>query len=177
MLAWAATIHKVQGMEFDCLHVDFFQDTMGNSGRNEFYHGLAHMVLSRAETVIVVGRLTLALLLPSDKPIILRRRPYVFYAAGLPWLAWDHGRCVPAWNSSLLPEDQRLDLGAESVDDGHVDQHGVKAAKKSRKVKPLVDHATLGAMVDMQVIVRGRSEDEHILQRVNCRNSGNRACT
>jgi hypothetical protein len=62
MLAWAATIHKVQGMEFDSLEVDFCLDTLGNSGQNEFYQGLAYMVLSRAETVVVVGRLTLALL-------------------------------------------------------------------------------------------------------------------
>ena len=62
MLAWAATIHKVQGMEFESLEVDFCLDTIGNSGQNEFYQGLAYMVLSRAETVVVVGRLTLALL-------------------------------------------------------------------------------------------------------------------
>ena len=62
MLAWAATIHKVQGMEFEFLEVDFCLDTLSNSGQNEFYQGLAYMVLSRAETVVVVGRLTLALL-------------------------------------------------------------------------------------------------------------------
>ena len=62
MLAWAATIHKVQGMEFESLEVDFCLDTVGNSGQNEFYQGLAYMVLSRAETVVVVGKLTLALL-------------------------------------------------------------------------------------------------------------------
>ena len=61
MLAWAATIHKVQGMEFDSLEVDFCLDT-GNLGQNEFYQGLAYMVLSRAETVTVVGRLTLQLI-------------------------------------------------------------------------------------------------------------------
>ena len=62
MLAWAATIHKVQGMEFDCIEVDFCLDTMSNSGVSDFYQGLAYMALSRAETVIVIGRLTLALL-------------------------------------------------------------------------------------------------------------------
>ena len=71
------------------------------------------------------------------------------------WLAWDHGRCVPAWNSSLLPQDQRLDLGAESDEDGsgqegHVDPEPVKSAKKSKQEEPLVDRATLGAMVEMQ---------------------------
>jgi hypothetical protein len=62
MLAWAATIHKVQGMEFDCVEVDFCLDTLSTSGASDFYQGLAYMALSRAETVIVHGRLTLALL-------------------------------------------------------------------------------------------------------------------
>jgi hypothetical protein len=62
MLAWAATIHKVQGMEFDCIEVDFCLDTMRTSGASDFYQGLAYMALSRAETVIVQGKLTLALL-------------------------------------------------------------------------------------------------------------------
>ena len=62
MLAWAATIHKVQGMEFDCVEVDFCLDTLSTSGASDFYQGLAYMALSRAETVIVQGRLTLALL-------------------------------------------------------------------------------------------------------------------
>jgi hypothetical protein len=62
MLAWAATIHKVQGMEFDCIEVDFCLDAMRNSGASDFYQGLAYMALSRAETVIVQGRLTETLL-------------------------------------------------------------------------------------------------------------------
>ena len=61
MLAWAATIHKVQGMEFDCIEVDFCLDTR-NSGASDFYQGLAYMALSRAETVIVHGKLTVTLL-------------------------------------------------------------------------------------------------------------------
>jgi hypothetical protein len=61
MLAWAATIHKVQGMEFDCIEVDFCLDTR-NSGAADFYQGLAYMALSRAETVIVHGKLTVTLL-------------------------------------------------------------------------------------------------------------------
>jgi hypothetical protein len=55
----------------------------------------------------------------------------------------------------MLPEDQRLDLGAESDEDGsgqegHVDPEPVKSAKKSKQEEPLVDRATLGAMVEMQ---------------------------
>lgn len=34
--------------------------------------------------------------------------PVLFYV----YMAWDHGRNVPAWNSSLLPDDMALDLGA-----------------------------------------------------------------
>jgi hypothetical protein len=30
------------------------------------------------------------------------------------YLAWDRGRNVPAWNTALLPDEQRLDLGADS---------------------------------------------------------------
>lgn len=62
MLAWAATIHKVQGMEFRYgVEVDFGMDTASND-RSEFYQGLAYMAFSRAETVVATGRLTIALL-------------------------------------------------------------------------------------------------------------------
>jgi len=30
------------------------------------------------------------------------------------YLAWDHGRNLPAWNTSLLPDEQRLELGVDS---------------------------------------------------------------
>ena len=32
------------------------------------------------------------------------------------YMCWDHGRNVPAWNTSLLPEDMRMDIGADDVD-------------------------------------------------------------
>jgi len=71
------------------------------------------------------------------------------------WLSWHHGREVPAWNSSLLPEDQRLELGSsgDSASDGGEDQPPPPvplSCKKSRKDEPIVDRATLGAMVEMQ---------------------------
>ena len=28
-------------------------------------------------------------------------------------MCWDHGRNVPSWNTSLLPDDQRLDVGSD----------------------------------------------------------------
>ena len=62
MLAWAATIHKVQGMEFwHGVEVDFGMDSTSND-RSEFYQGLAYMAFSRAETVVATGRLTVGLL-------------------------------------------------------------------------------------------------------------------
>ena len=62
MIAWAATIHKVQGMElWHGVEVDFGMDSTSND-RSEFYQGLAYMAFSRAETVVATGRLTVALL-------------------------------------------------------------------------------------------------------------------
>ena len=37
--------------------------------------------------------------------------PVLFYI----YMAWDHGRDIPAWNSTLLPAEQRLDLGAGAL--------------------------------------------------------------
>jgi hypothetical protein len=42
------------------------------------------------------------------------------------YMCWDHGRNVPAWNTSLLPEDMRMDIGAEGDDDA-----SSEAAKRS----------------------------------------------
>ena len=61
MLAWAATIHKVQGMEFLAIEVDFGLLERSND-KSDFYQGLAYMALSRAETVVVIGKLTVGLL-------------------------------------------------------------------------------------------------------------------
>jgi len=62
MLAWAATIHKVQGMEFQVIEVDYGMDSTGSNGLSEFYQGLAYMAFSRAEKVVATGRLTVGLL-------------------------------------------------------------------------------------------------------------------
>jgi hypothetical protein len=62
MLAWGATIHKVQGMEFRVLEVDFGLEGSNSNDKSEFYQGLAYMALSRAETVEVMGKLTVGLL-------------------------------------------------------------------------------------------------------------------
>jgi hypothetical protein len=60
MLAWATNIHKVQGMQFDQLQVDF--ELGYGDGSNEFYEGMAYMALSRANVVQIIGRIHLKLL-------------------------------------------------------------------------------------------------------------------
>jgi hypothetical protein len=64
MLAWAATIQKVQGMEFKSLEVDFCLNyyAIPSSGSSDFFQGCAYMVFTRAETVVVIGDITLPLL-------------------------------------------------------------------------------------------------------------------
>jgi hypothetical protein len=60
MLAWATNIHKVQGMQFDQLQVDF--ELGFGDGANEFYEGMAYMALSRANVVQIIGCIHLKLL-------------------------------------------------------------------------------------------------------------------
>ena len=64
MLAWAASIQKVQGMEFKFLEVDFCLNyySTPSSGGSDFFQGCAYMVFTRAETVAVIGNITLPLI-------------------------------------------------------------------------------------------------------------------
>jgi hypothetical protein len=64
MLAWAATIQKIQGMEFKFLEADFCLNYYAtpSSGRSDFFQGCAYMVFTRAEIVAVIGDITLHLL-------------------------------------------------------------------------------------------------------------------
>ena len=64
MLAWAATIQKIQGMEFKFLEADFCLNYYAtpSSGRSDFFQGCAYMVFTRAEIVAVIGDITLPLL-------------------------------------------------------------------------------------------------------------------
>ena len=60
MLAYATNIHKVQGMQFIQMRVNF---ELGKStGNTEFYEGMAYMALSRANVVEIIGDITVALL-------------------------------------------------------------------------------------------------------------------
>ena len=60
------------------------------------------------------------------------------------YLAWDHGRNVPAWNTSLLPDDESLELGV-TVPGADVADTGRSSppAKKSKKVKAATDAAAV----------------------------------
>jgi hypothetical protein len=49
-------------------------------------------------------------------------------------MCWDHGRNVPSWNTSLLPDDQRLDVGIdvnERADSGEHSPQPEKSEKRS----------------------------------------------
>jgi hypothetical protein len=66
ILGWASTIHKVQGMQFPKVIVDFCLDpgipsAIRDSNR-PFRHGMAYMALSRSNCVAIQGRITLELL-------------------------------------------------------------------------------------------------------------------
>ena len=67
--------------------------------------------------------------------------PVLFYI----YMAWDHGRDVPAWNSTLLPADQRLDIGAGAIAAAAtpVPSSTSKAAKRGRD-------GDLNELVEMQ---------------------------
>jgi hypothetical protein len=67
------------------------------------------------------------------------------------YMAWDHGRDVPAWNSALLPEDQRLDIGVQP-------QHQVAPStggggRQSKRGRDNNDADPLREFVDMQTQV------------------------
>jgi hypothetical protein len=55
------------------------------------------------------------------------------------YLAWDHGRNIPAWNSTLLPPSSRLDIGVGDV--GH---------KRSRADEDNFESSKLDRLIDMQ---------------------------
>jgi hypothetical protein len=65
ILGWASTMHKVQGMQFEKLKVDFCLDTGVKAVRDSnrpFRAGMAYMALSRSENVFIQGSITLELL-------------------------------------------------------------------------------------------------------------------
>jgi hypothetical protein len=65
ILGWASSIHKVQGMQFQKLRVDFCLDAGVKAVHDSirpFRAGMAYMALSRSENVFIQGSITLELL-------------------------------------------------------------------------------------------------------------------
>ena len=47
------------------------------------------------------------------------------------YMCWDHGRNVPAWNTALLPEDMRMDIGADDDVDNVQEESPPQADKRA----------------------------------------------
>jgi hypothetical protein len=66
ILGWASSIHKVQGMQFPKVIVDFCLDAAGPSAIRDsnrpFRQGMAYMALSRSNCIAIQGHITLELL-------------------------------------------------------------------------------------------------------------------
>jgi tRNA G46 methylase TrmB len=64
ILGWASTIHKVQGMQFAKVQINFC--LKGNNIKKEavspFYRGMAYMAFSRSEHITIIGQICLELL-------------------------------------------------------------------------------------------------------------------
>ncbi len=54
--------------------------------------------------------------------------PVLFYV----YMSWDHGRDIPAWNSALLPENQRLEIGSAPASAAAAPQTSPSRKKRSR---------------------------------------------
>ncbi len=64
ILGWASSIHKVQGMQFAKVQINFCfrgKNIKCESGR-QFYRGMAYMALSRSENIKIVGEICIELL-------------------------------------------------------------------------------------------------------------------
>ena len=57
-----------------------------------------------------------------------------FYA----YMAWDHGKAVPAWNSCLLPKEMQVDIGTgEAGGNASADENDLPSSRKRRKTDAL----------------------------------------
>lgn len=63
------------------------------------------------------------------------------------YLSWDHGRNIPAWNSTLLPEENQLDIG---VGRAAPSDSGSKKKGRSTVQGDIVDPARLSDLITMQ---------------------------
>ena len=64
ILGWASSIHKVQGMQFAKVQIDFClqENIVKNDASGAFYRGMAYMAFSRSENIKIVGQICLELL-------------------------------------------------------------------------------------------------------------------
>jgi hypothetical protein len=60
------------------------------------------------------------------------------------YLAWDHGRNIPSWNSTLLPEENQMDIGTTK---GNSSSNG---NKRGRSAVDIVDPGDLTELIRMQ---------------------------
>ena len=67
------------------------------------------------------------------------------------YMAWDHGKQVPAWNSALLPEAQRIDLGVVPTEPlRHVQPSPGGSVKQGKRGRDNNDADGMRDFVDMQ---------------------------
>ena len=78
-----------------------------------------------------------------------RQQPLWFWI----YMCWDHGRNIPSWNTSLLPDDQRLDIGTDNVDDADGDDlqqekrpNSQVSSVSAKKKKTIATVATSGSV-------------------------------
>jgi hypothetical protein len=64
MLGWASTIHKVQGMQFAKVQINFCLkvNNIKKDAASPFYRGMAYMAFSRSEHISIIGQICLELL-------------------------------------------------------------------------------------------------------------------
>jgi hypothetical protein len=64
ILGWASTIHKVQGMQFAKVQINFClkENTTKQDAASPFYRGMAYMAFSRSEHITIIGQICLELL-------------------------------------------------------------------------------------------------------------------
>jgi hypothetical protein len=64
ILGWASTIHKVQGMQFAKVQINFCfkENNIKKEAASSFYRGMAYMAFSRSEDITIIGQICLELL-------------------------------------------------------------------------------------------------------------------
>jgi len=67
------------------------------------------------------------------------------------YLAWNHGKNIPAWNSTLLPEDEQLDIGCGGeADDKERGSGGKRGRPPTPAASDVCDPRKLDKMLEIQ---------------------------